>query len=179
MGYKRIKTGSNSVSDEEASAIYDYIQTGVLPKKTEKKQTAKKSVKKDTVKKDTVKKTAVKKDDSKTAKKTKPIAKKSAPETDKKVEKKVESKISKPDNEILEAKPEISKPEIKAEPKKEEIEQKQEAEPKIEVMPEKKSKIKSAFARGETLASESLKKRRGLVIVKKKKDLQTTETQKN
>ena len=178
MGYKRIKTGSNSVSDEEASAIYDYIQTGVLPKKTEKKQTAKKSVKKDTVKKDTVKKTAVKKDDSKTAKKTKPIAKKSAPETEKKVEKKVESKISKPDNEILEAKPEISKPEIKVEPEKEEIDQKQEAEPKIEVMPEKKSKIKSAFARGETLASESLKKRRGLVIVKKKKDLQTTETQK-
>lgn len=36
MGFKKVKTASNKVSEEEAAAIYDYIQTGILPGKKSK-----------------------------------------------------------------------------------------------------------------------------------------------
>lgn len=141
----KVKTQSSSVSDEEAAALYDYIKTGQIPdafKKVEKKKT---SVKKEP--KDTVEKVEEKDKKSEKTKKTnslKEVAKKE-PNQEKSTQKRVETK-----------------------PKEEPIkEAKAQEEVKIHASePKKDESVK------ESLADVGLQKRRGLVIVKKKKDEQ-------
>lgn len=180
MGFKKIKAKTNVVSDEEAAAIYEYIQTGILPQsatkpkapKAEKsakpkekieEKSAKKSTKDEKPAKDKAekpKKEEKPKESKKTAKSSQKVAKKDEIKAEKKVEKVEEIQIPKPQTQEKKE-PEIT-PEIKAE--KPQI---QKEEPKIE--PKPKADI---FEKGESLAMESLKKRRGLVIVKKKKDIE-------
>ncbi|WP_298785822.1 translation initiation factor IF-2 N-terminal domain-containing protein, partial [uncultured Campylobacter sp.] len=167
MGFKKVKTASNKVSEEEAVAIYDYIQTGILPGK--KSKPAKKSSEK------------AQEDENKSAKKqseTKKTAKKESP---KKAEslKASESKesaqsVKEPSDEKTQAQEPEAKTE-KAQNQKEEI---------SSVAQEKEEKQNTAskpapvqINSGDSIASESLQKRRGLVIVKKKKEVQAPAAQ--
>ena len=132
----KVKTHSNAVSLEEAEAIYEYVQTGVIPDKFKKKKSEPKPKKepKKEVEKEPVKKEEKQKSESKKA-------------TTKTESKSVKAETKK-ETQILEEKQKI-------EPKKEEIkvEQKQVEAPRPK----------------ESLADVT-QKRRGLVIVKKKKD---------
>ena len=179
MGFKKIKAKTNVVTDEEAAAIYEYIQTGVLPeqatkakeKKSEKStKTKEKAEKKDSAKKEKKSEKSAKEKEGK-AKKEKDSKEKvtKAPKESKKTAPKAEKKEEKPKSEAK-----TEQPKIKEEPKQEAIKE----EPKIEQTPkEEKPQIvekpkADIFEKGESLAMESLKKRRGLVIVKKKKEIE-------
>ncbi|MBR6952589.1 MAG: translation initiation factor IF-2 N-terminal domain-containing protein, partial [Campylobacter sp.] len=107
MGFKKIQAKTHVVSDEEAAAIYEYIQTGILPQsatkpkapkaeksakpkeKTEEKS-AKKSTKDEKPAKDKAekpKKEEKPKESKKTAKPSQKVAKKNEIKAEKKVEK--------------------------------------------------------------------------------------------
>lgn len=132
----KVKTHSNAVSLEEAEAIYEYVQTGVIPDKFKKKKSEPKPKKES---KKEVEKESVKKEEKQ----------KSEP---KKATTKTESKS------------------VKAEPKKEAqiLEEKQKIEPKKEEIKVEQKQVE-ALRPKESLADVT-QKRRGLVIVKKKKD---------
>ena len=148
----KVKTHSSGVTPEEAEALYTYIQTGeiseVLKKKPEKK------------------KTTAKKAETKQSKESKPkepkktnAAKEEKPLSKEKTEKKNSEKSEK-EQTIVAPKP-----------------AEKESEPKIETAPKEEPKTQPAAAElaqpKESLADVSLQKRRGLVIVKKKKDEQS------
>ncbi|WP_459898540.1 translation initiation factor IF-2 [Campylobacter concisus] len=132
----KVKTHSNAVSLEEAEAIYEYVQTGVIPDKFKKKKSEPKPKKesKKEVEKESVKKEEKQKSESK------------------KATTKTESKS------------------VKAEPKKEAqiLEEKQKIEPKKEEIKVEQKQVEAPRPK-ESLADVT-QKRRGLVIVKKKKD---------
>lgn len=181
MGYKKIKTGANSVTDEEAAAIYNYIQTGELPEPKKPK----KAPKAESEKPKKPAKSAKSEKTEKVEKSEKKPLKKERKPAEKKANEKIE-KVQKPKAEILEQKVEISKAEnleiSKAQtskPQSEKVEAEKIEIPKAEPVKTEISEPKNTqtqiskaenLSSGETLASESLKKRRGLVIVKKKKD---------
>ena len=135
----KVKTHSNAVSLEEAEAIYEYVQTGVIPDKFKKKKSEPKPKKES---KKEVEKESVKKEEKQ----------KSEP---KKATTKTESKS------------------VKAEPKKEAqiLEEKQKIEPKKEEIKVEQKQVEAPRPK-ESLADVT-QKRRGLVIVKKKKDYET------
>ena len=137
----KVKTHSNAVSLEEAEAIYEYVQTGVIPDKFKKKKSepkAKKEPKKEAEKEPAKKEEKPKTEPKKTATKSEPKPEKAKTEPKKEVQ-------------ISEEKP-------KAEPKKEEP-------VKVEQKPAEAPKPKESLA-------DVTQKRRGLVIVKKKKDFE-------
>ena len=132
----KVKTHSNAVSLEEAEAIYEYVQTGVIPDKFKKKKSESKPKKEP---KKEVEKESVKKEEKQ----------KSEP---KKATTKTESKS------------------VKAEPKKEAqiLEEKQKIEPKKEEIKVEQKQVE--VPRPKESLADVTQKRRGLVIVKKKKD---------
>ena len=137
----KVKTHSNAVSLEEAEAIYEYVQTGVIPDKFKKKKSepkAKKEPKKETEKEPAKKEEKPKTEPKKAATKAEPKPEKAKAEPKKEVK--------------------ISEERPKTEPKKEEP-------VKVEQKPAEAPKPKESLA-------DVTQKRRGLVIVKKKKDFE-------
>ncbi|WP_107785135.1 translation initiation factor IF-2 [Campylobacter concisus] len=132
----KVKTHSNAVSLEEAEAIYEYVQTGVIPDKFKKK-------------------------------KSEPKPKK---EPKKEVEKESAKKEEKQKSEPKKATTKTESKSVKAEPKKEAqiLEEKQKIEPKKEEIKIEQKQVEAPRPK-ESLADVT-QKRRGLVIVKKKKD---------
>ena len=152
----KVKTHSSGVSPEEAAALYTYIQTGEIPEAEALKKKPEK--KKPTVKKAETKEGKEEKESkSKEAKKTS-AAKEEKPLPKEKVETKNDEKSEK------EQKTVTQKPAEKA------------PEPKTQVVPKEEPKVQPVATEPvqpkESLADVSLQKRRGLVIVKKKKDEQ-------
>lgn len=141
MGLK-VKTAANSVSEEEAEALYNFVQNGELSKPKKEKKISK------------LKADNPKKDDNKKVVKTKQIKSKKDTKTDENSPKIIEQKGIKKE-EILPQKVKIDEDKI-PNPKTEE---------KVESIQEQKIEEKQK----ESLVS-SLIKRRGLVIVKKKND---------
>ncbi len=141
MGLK-VKTAANSVSEEEAEALYNFVQNGELSKPKKEKKISK------------LKADNPKKDDNKKVVKTKQIKSKKDTKTDENSPKIIEQKGIKKE-EILPQKVKIDEDKI-PNPKTEE---------KVESIQEQKIEEKPK----ESLVS-SLIKRRGLVIVKKKND---------
>ena len=148
----KVKTHSSGVTPEEAEALYTYIQTGEIPEVLKKKPEKKK--------------TTAKKAETKQSKESKPkepkktnAAKEEKPLSKEKTEKKNSEKSEK-EQTIVAQKP-----------------AEKESEPKIETAPKEEPKTQPAAAElaqpKESLADVSLQKRRGLVIVKKKKDEQS------
>ncbi|WP_459813282.1 translation initiation factor IF-2 [Campylobacter concisus] len=135
----KVKTHSNAVSLEEAEAIYEYVQTGVIPDKFKKK-------------------------------KSEPKPKK---EPKKEVEKESAKKEEKQKSEPKKATTKTESKSVKAEPKKEAqiLEEKQKIEPKKEEIKVEQKQVEAPRPK-ESLADVT-QKRRGLVIVKKKKDYET------
>lgn len=168
MGLKKVKAANSKVSVDDAEAIYNYIQTGELPKK--KKTTR---AKKDVISDESGDIAQSKKASTKSETK-KPAKKANAPKEKSSKEPKVEPKKAEPkvETKAEEVKKEETKIEenIKAEPKKASIkvEEPKKSEPKVSSKVEDKipgvTKIKK-----ESVAS-SLGKRKGIVILKKKKD---------
>jgi len=154
----KVKTHSSGVSPEEAEALYTYIQTGEIPEALKKKPEKKKP----TVKKAETKEGKEEKESkSKEAKKTS-AAKEEKPLPKEKVETKNDEKSEK------EQKTVTQKPAEKA------------PEPKTQVAPKEEPKVEPAaepVQPKESLADVSLQKRRGLVIVKKKKEVQAPAAQ--
>ncbi|WP_462106390.1 translation initiation factor IF-2 [Campylobacter concisus] len=140
----KVKTHSNAVSLEEAEAIYEYVQTGVIPDKFKKK-------------------------------KSEPKPKK---EPKKEVEKESAKKEEKQKSEPKKATTKTESKSVKAEPKKEAqiLEEKQKIEPKKEEIKVEQKQVEAPRPK-ESLADVT-QKRRGLVIVKKKKDYETPITTK-
>lgn len=149
----KVKTHSSGVTPEEAEALYTYIQTGEIPEVLKKKPEKKK--------------TTAKKAETKQSKESKPkepkktnAVKEEKPLSKEKTEKKNSEKSEK-EQTIVAPKP-----------------AEKESEPKIETAPKEEPKTQPAAAElaqpKESLADVSLQKRRGLVIVKKKKDEQST-----
>ena len=197
-----VKAANSSVTPEEAETLMNYVLTGVKeePKPVEVKPVVKKEEPKKTEPKPVeVEKVEAKKVETKAKEKTAPkkvpakktlekkevVEKTEAPKVEKKeeiVEKteapKVEKKAGITKVEVKEApvKPEVKeevkpKEEIKPEVKEEvKIETKVEEKPKEEVKPEPKK---------ESLATASVRKRRGLVIVKKKRPVKVEADPKN
>ena len=150
----KVKTHSSGVSPEEAAALYTYIQTGEIPEALKQKPEKKKP---------TVKKAEAK--EGKGGKESKPkeakkpsAAKEEKPLPKEKVETKNDEKSEK-EQKIATQKPAEKAPEPKAPTASKE-------EPKAQPADVEPAKPK------ESLADVSLQKRRGLVIVKKKKDEQ-------
>ena len=148
----KVKTHSSGVTPEEAEALYTYIQTGEIPEVLKKKPEKKK--------------TTAKKAETKQSKESKPkepkktnAAKEEKPLSKEKTEKKNSEKSEK-ERTIVAPKP-----------------AEKESEPKIEAALKEEPKTQPAAAElaqpKESLADVSLQKRRGLVIVKKKKDEQS------
>ena len=148
----KVKTHSSGVTPEEAEALYTYIQTGEIPEVLKKKPEKKK--------------TTAKKAETKQSKESKPkepkktnAAKEEKPLSKEKTEKKNSEKSEK-EQTIVAQKP-----------------AEKESEPKIETAPKEEPKTQPAAVElaqpKESLADVSLQKRRGLVIVKKKKDEQS------
>ena len=138
----KVKTHSSGVSDEEAAALYDYITTGVIPDAFKKPEKKKASTKREQKPKEE------KQNDKKIIEKTK--NEKNKKTADKKGEAKENKKQA---QEILAEKP----------------------DPKTETKPQEEPRAKEEKQSQpikESLADISLQKRRGLVIVKKKKDEQ-------
>lgn len=135
-----VKVANSSVSEEEAASIYEYLQTGIVPEMFKAKLTPKPAPKKATPKKESVKEEP-----------KKAPAKKATKAVEEKEEKKAEpQKVAK---ESIKESKESKKP-----PQKEEI---------------KREEVMAQKAESEQIQSESqpnLVKKRGLVIVKKKKD---------
>jgi len=197
MGLDKIKTASNTVTIDVAAAIENYIKTGVNTLEIEKPK-EKPAAKKTTKKAESAEKKPAAKKTTKSAEK-KPAAKKSAKsqtetkekkpvkKATKKVKEEEKPEISEP-TEIIEEKTEEkievqipqneenlqvkveTKPEIRQEVKIEEPKEPEiKEEPKVEAKPEIPAPAPEPVK--ETLATVSLQKRRGLVIVKKKKDM--------
>ena len=138
----KVKTHSSGVSDEEAAVLYDYITTGVIPDAFKKPEKKKASTKREQRPKEE------KQNDKKIIEKTK--NEKNKKTADKKGEAKENKKQA---QEILAEKP----------------------DPKTETKPQEEPRAKEEKQSQpikESLADISLQKRRGLVIVKKKKDEQ-------
>ncbi len=162
------KAANSSVTQEDAEGLINFILTGAMPKPKEKKAPKKKV--QDDVKK-TPKKTTSKTQKDKVEKSKDKVIKepKSKPDMDVKTSKKDEIKAkTSPKKELKKEEPKEDlkkefKKEVKKEPKKEE------------------SKPKKGLMRGlrapnkETLAQASVKNRRGLVIVKKRKPIKKKE----
>ena len=150
----KVKTHSSGVSPEEAAALYTYIQTGEIPEALKKKPEKKKP---------TVKKAETKEGKEEKESKPKEVKKTSAAKEEKPLPKeKVETKND--EKSEKEQKTVTQKPAEKA------------PEPKTQVEPKEEPKAQPVAAEPvqpkESLADVSLQKRRGLVIVKKKKDEQ-------
>lgn len=141
MGLK-VKTAANSVSEEEAEALYNFVQNGELSKPKKEKKISK------------LKADNPKKDDNKKVVKTKQIKSKKDTKTDENSPKIIEQKGIKKE-EIL--------------PQKVKIDEDKIPNPKTEEKVESIQKQKIEEKPKESLVS-SLIKRRGLVIVKKKND---------
>ncbi|WP_122872711.1 translation initiation factor IF-2 [Campylobacter showae] len=150
----KVKTHSSGVSPEEAAALYTYIQTGEIPEALKKKPEKKKP----TVKKAETKESKEEKESKPKEAKKPSAAKEEKPLPKEKVETKNDEKSEK------EQKTVTQKPAEKA------------SEPKTQVAPKEEPKAQPAaepIQPKESLADVSLQKRRGLVIVKKKKDEQS------
>ncbi len=170
-----VKAGNSSVTMDEAGSLMDYVLTGKLPTpKVEKASPAKVTKKETSAPKETkekVKSGAKEKVEEKPKEeivekkiaKTKPAPRKitkitkEKPQQSEVVVEKVEEKKVVPEAVVKEV--------TTDEPTTEVIKEKVVAEEKVEVQATQKPK--------ETIASTSLKKRRGLMIVKKKKPLRT------
>lgn len=150
-----IKSASSAVEEEIAGAIYEYIQSGKIPEvfqKNSKSNSAKKSTK-------TPKKDKEDKKEEKTKTKKNQNSKNTQSKTEKE-SKKINESESKQENQIP------SK--IISETKKEENKQESLKQESVKEEPVKETKTPS-------IASATLAKRRGLVIVKKKKDIEKEE----
>lgn len=167
MGFKKVKTASNKVSEEEAAAIYDYIQTGILPGK--KSKPAKKSSEK------------AQEDENRPAKKqseTKKTAKKESPKKAESLKTSESKESAQSAKEPSDEKTRTQEPEVKTEKSQNQKEE-------ISSTPQEKEEKQNAASKpapvqinsGDSIASESLQKRRGLVIVKKKKEVQVPAAQ--
>lgn len=161
----KVKTHSSGVTDEEAAALYDFIQTGEIPENFKKKPEKKKPE---------VKKTAPKPTKEKDNKEIKEKESKSAPAAKSAKEKPLEQEN--PQEEKVKAS-QVKGEEQPSESKNKEILAKKDEikpEPKEQKAPEKTEKTEPAQTKEapakESLADASLQKRRGLMIVKKKKD---------
>ncbi|WP_169779225.1 translation initiation factor IF-2 [Campylobacter curvus] len=154
----KVKTHSNAVSLEEAEAIYEYVQSGVIPEKFKKE---KPKVKPKKEPKEPSEKEIAKKQTK--AKEEKPVKASTTQKKDTKSHKADEAKAKK-DQES------VKKQKIETQPKQEQI--KQESQPKeVEFKPEVKDEISEPQKPKESLADVS-QRRRGLVIVKKKKEFE-------
>jgi len=150
----KVKTHSSGVSPEEAAALYTYIQTGEIPEALKKKPEKKKP----TVKKAEAKEGKEEKESKPKEAKKPSAAKEEKPLPKEKVETKNDEKSEKEQKTVTQKPAEkASEPKIQAASKEEPKAQPVATEP---VQPK------------ESLADVSLQKRRGLVIVKKKKDEQ-------
>ena len=150
----KVKTHSSGVSPEEAEALYTYIQTGEIPEALKKKPEKKKP----TVKKAEAKEGKEEKESKPKEAKKPSSAKEEKPLPKEKIETKNDEKSEKEQKTVTQKPAEkASEPKIQAAPKEEPKAQPVATEP---VQPK------------ESLADVSLQKRRGLVIVKKKKDEQ-------
>lgn len=150
-----IKSASSAVEEEIAGAIYEYIQSGKIPEvfqKNSKSNSAKKSTK-------TPKKDKEDKKEEKTKTKKNQNSKNTQSKTEKE-SKKINASESKQENQIP--------PKIISETKKEENKQESLKQESVKEEPVKEIKTPS-------IASATLAKRRGLVIVKKKKDIEREE----
>ena len=150
-----IKSASSAVEEEIAGAIYEYIQSGKIPEvfqKNSKSNSAKKSTK-------TPKKDKEDKKEEKTKTKKNQNTKNTQSKTEKE-SKKINASESKQENQIP--------PKIISETKKEENKQESLKQGSVKEEPVKEIKTPS-------IASATLAKRRGLVIVKKKKDIEREE----
>lgn len=136
-----VKTASTALSDEDAGILYDYILTGTMPENLKKEKPAKKTTKKSTETKEKSEKKS----------QTKSATKKASPKKSTKPEEKPEKK-----EENLDKPKKISK--------KEEI-----VEKTPQPQQSKEENLTAQNAQVESLAS-TIAKRRGLVIVKKKKE---------
>ena len=150
----KVKTHSSGVSPEEAAALYTYIQTGEIPEALKQKPEKKKP----TVKKAEAKEGKEEKESKPKEAKKPSAAKEEKPLPKEKVETKNDEKSEK-EQKIAAQKPAEKAPEPKAPTASKE-------EPKAQPADVEPAKPK------ESLADVSLQKRRGLVIVKKKKDEQ-------
>lgn len=169
MGLKKIKAPNSAVSMEEAEAIYNYVQTGELPKKLKTKSKIHSKPKKEIEIFDDEE--LVKKDKSSKKKTSKPTKIKENKQL------KEDKETSKPDKVEEKAKQDEQK-DLKPIKKEEKIEKKQPQvaskdsnleSSKKEIKKEtKKENDRPRIKKVESLASLSLRKRRGLVIVKKK-----------
>ena len=148
----KVKTHSSGVSPEEAAALYTYIQTGEIPEALKKKPEKKKP----TVKKAEAKEGKEEKESTPKEAKKPSFAKEEKPLPKEKVETKNDEKSEK-EQKIAAQKPAEKAPEPKAPTASKE-------EPKAQPVATEPVQPK------ESLADVSLQKRRGLVIVKKKKD---------
>ncbi|PSM51574.1 translation initiation factor IF-2 [Campylobacter blaseri] len=181
MGLVKIKTGNSRVSVEEATNIYNYVKTGKLPeapliksKKEPKKaeQTPKKSTKeinkkekiiKDKPKED-VKKVDVKVEISKDN--TNEVKKELAIKEPKVKKEDIATKVDKP-------KEDVKKVDVKVEISKDNTNEVKKVKKELVIKePEEEKEVQS---KGESLAASTLAKRRGIVIVKKRKN-KTEET---
>ncbi|MBE3029651.1 translation initiation factor IF-2 [Campylobacter sp. RM9344] len=141
-----VKTHSNSVSFEEAEAIYEYVQTGIVPDKFKKKKGESKPKKESKI--------DVSKDDKPSKKPTQSSKKVETVEVRQPKETKKEDAQTKAQEPKIATK-ESAQVEVKATESVEAESKKEEQKPK------------------ETLADVS-QKRRGLVIVKKRKEVEST-----
>lgn len=143
-----VKVANSSVSEEEAAGIYEYLQTGIVPEMFKAKLAPKPAPKK----------TAPKKESPKEEPKKSPTKKTTKATTEKKEE---PQKVAKsPKNEVKES---IKEPKETKAPKKD--------EPKSEEVKAQKAETAQIQPSVET----NLVKKRGLVIVKKKKDQNATQ----
>lgn len=136
-----VKTASTTLSDEDAGVLYDYILTGTMPENLKKEKPTKKTTKKSTETKEKSEKKS----------QTKSATKKASPKKSTKLEEKPEKK-----EENLDKPKKISK--------KEEI-----VEKTPQPQQSKEENLTAQNTQVESLAS-TIAKRRGLVIVKKKKE---------
>lgn len=142
MGLKKIKSASNAVSNEEAAAIYDYVQTGAAPKKSKSKTTKKEKPEK------IIKKTDVEAKEEKVEKIIDEISGKTS-----KKEAKVENK------KVIEEKTTAKISEPKPQPKIVE---------KIKEKPVEMAKEKDIRPKESQTTPPFAQKRRGIVIVKRR-----------
>ena len=184
MGLKKIKAQNSAVSMEEAEAIYNYVQTGELPQKLKTKSKIHSKHKKEIEILDDEE--PIKK--SKKEKADKPKAEKTVKPKKESISKKTQEQKEKDLNSVKEPE-EIKNEEVKKETKETASKNDIKTEIKEELKPQDKDEIKTTKSKNletpkkeiskekeseprikkvESLASLSLKKRRGLVIVKKK-----------
>lgn len=146
----KVKTHSSGVTPEEAEALYTFVQTGEIPESFQQKPEKKKAEPKKSASKAPKESKETKKETSKTEKKD--TKKEEKPKENKSEDKKTEAPKSQ--------KPKKPEPVVA----KEEIE-----EPAKEKEAAKQDPITAPQPK-ESLADVSLQKRRGLMIVKKKRD---------